>query len=443
MDEAQFESKLKQLKRQKEQVEEELESSSERWRAEKRRLNSEIERLENALAEAKAKAAKRPADNGKNVGIDPAVIARIQDGANEKLKLATKDWDEERSRLKSQINRLEGAVADAIERSSNPMRATQSVKAQFEAEMDRVAKEKTDVEQAFLRARTEWEQSKLKMTGEMVKLRRAAQIMGHAVPREDAPEANPKVRALENELKQAHASWTAERQKLVGEIQKSEASGRQWETERRQLNTHAGQLQEAYVQVQAKIQGYDVAARTGSEYETKLSELKLQKESLERQLQDARNESTAERRRLSSEVERRDQQIQRIATEKEGVSSEVVDQLRKQYEQRLQDVIQQKTQLAQELQSASHLLETERARLSTEIGKSESKQTGAQRTDTIDREAISAEVARVEEQIRQIASLIDDPETELSTVIRKNVEKAELGAYLKGILFSLGRTKAQ
>jgi hypothetical protein len=125
--------------------------------------------------------------------------------------------------------------------------------APFEAEMDRVAREKTEVEQAFLRARTEWEQSKLKMTGEMVKLRRAAQIMGHAVPREDSPEANPKVRALENELKQAHANWTAERQKLVGEIQKLEASGRQWETERRQLNTHAGQLQEAYVQVQAKI----------------------------------------------------------------------------------------------------------------------------------------------------------------------------------------------
>src|SRR5262245_25784279 len=440
MDEAQFETKLKQLKRQKEQVEEELESSSERWRAEKRRLNSEIERLENSLAEAKSKAAKKSADNGKNVGIDPAVIARIQDGANEKLKLATQDWEEERSRLKSQINRLEGAVADAIERSSNPLRTTQSVKAQFEAELDRVAREKTEVEQAFLRARTEWEQNKLKMTGEMVKLRRAARIMGEAVPREDAPEANPKVRALEEELKQSLARWTAERQKLVGDIQKWEATGRQWETERRQLNTHAGQLQEAYVQAQAKIQGYEVGTRGGADFETKLNDLKKQKESLERDLQEARNETTAERRRLNSEIERRDQQIQRIVTEKEGVSGEVVDQLRKQYEQRLQEAIQQKTQLAQELQSASLLLETERARLSAEIGKAESKQATAP-TGTIDREAISAEVARVEEQIRQIAALIDNPETELSTVIRKNVEKAELGAYLKGILFSIGRGK--
>jgi hypothetical protein len=440
MDEAQFETKLKQLKRQKEQVEEELESSSERWRAEKRRLNAEIERLENSLAEAKTKAAKRTADNGKNVGIDPAVIARIQDGANEKLKLATKDWDEERSRLKSQINRLEGAVADAIERSSNPLRTTQSVKAQFEADLERVAREKTEVEQAFLRARTEWEQNKLKMTGEMVKLRRAAQIMGEAVPREYAPEANPKVRALEEELKQSLARWTAERQKLVGDIQKWEATGRQWETERRQLNTHAGQLQEAYVQSQAKIQGYEVGTRAGTDFETKLNDLKKQKESLERELQDARNETTTERRRLNSEIERRDQQIQRIVTEKEGVSGEVVDQLRKQYEQRLHDAIQQKTQLAQELQSASLLLETERARLSAEIGKADNKQAAAP-TGTIDREAISAEVARVEEQIRQIAALIDNPETELSTVIRKNVEKAELGAYLKGILFSIGRGK--
>ena len=50
-------------------------------------------------------------------------------------------------------------------------------------------------------------------------------------------------------------------------------------------------------------------------------------------------------------------------------------------------------------------------------------------------------VARIEEKIQQIVALIDDPETELSTVIRKNVEKAELDAYVKGILFSIGRSK--
>jgi hypothetical protein len=57
----------------------------------------------------------------------------------------------------------------------------------------------------------------------------------------------------------------------------------------------------------------------------------------------------------------------------------------------------------------------------------------------MDTEEIDAEVNRIQDMIAGIAKLIDDPETELSTVIRKNVERAELDAYLRGILFSLGR----
>ena len=56
---AEYESKLKQARRQKQQAEEELESASERWRTEKRRLNAEIDRLEAALAEAKETRPKR------------------------------------------------------------------------------------------------------------------------------------------------------------------------------------------------------------------------------------------------------------------------------------------------------------------------------------------------------------------------------------------------
>jgi hypothetical protein len=44
--------------------------------------------------------------------------------------------------------------------------------------------------------------------------------------------------------------------------------------------------------------------------------------------------------------------------------------------------------------------------------------------------------------IAEVTQMIDDPATELSTVIRKNVERAELDAYMKGILFSMGRRKA-
>jgi DNA repair exonuclease SbcCD ATPase subunit len=344
--------------------------------------------------------------------------------------------------LKTKINRLESAVAEAIERSSNPIRATQPVKERFEAELDRVAREKLETEQAFLRAKTEWEQEKLKMTGEVIKLRRAAKIMGQPIPREDAPEVNPKVRALENQLQESLSRWNAERERLTGEVQRLENASRQWDTERRQLNDHAGQLQQAFVQAQAKLQSFEGALREDTQSQRKLEEVQRQRDAIELHFQETRNEWQAERQRLNSEIERIGQQLQRVSKQSEGVSSEVVDQLRKQYEQRLQEAIRQKTQLAQELQSASALLESERARLSSQIASPEHGNNGETNgSGTLDGETISAEVSRVEEKIHQIAALIDDPEVELSTVIRKNVEKAELDAYLKGILFSLGRSK--
>src|SRR5881394_2997710 len=93
---------------------EDMESASERWRAEKRRLNAEIDKLESALAEAKvAGARKRASGADGKAAIDPAALAKIQQAGDEKLRNATEAWDAERAKLKLQINRLEGAVADA------------------------------------------------------------------------------------------------------------------------------------------------------------------------------------------------------------------------------------------------------------------------------------------------------------------------------------------
>jgi flagellar basal body rod protein FlgB len=55
----------------------------------------------------------------------------------------------------------------------------------------------------------------------------------------------------------------------------------------------------------------------------------------------------------------------------------------------------------------------------------------------INSESLNKEIHRVEGLIREISVLIEDPTTELSTVIRKNVERAELESYLKGIRFAL------
>jgi chromosome segregation ATPase len=52
-------------------------------------------------------------------------------------------------------------------------------------------------------------------------------------------------------------------------------------------------------------------------------------------------------------------------------------------------------------------------------------------------EGLAKEIEKIEAQINKISLLIDDPQTDLSIVIRKNVERAELESYLKGIRFSM------
>jgi chromosome segregation ATPase len=62
---------------------------------------------------------------------------------------------------------------------------------------------------------------------------------------------------------------------------------------------------------------------------------------------------------------------------------------------------------------------------------------------SVNSEAVSTEIARAEDLIQQISAVIDDPTAELSIVIRKNVERAELESYLKGIRFAVTSGKSK
>jgi chromosome segregation ATPase len=101
--------------------------------------------------------------------------------------------------------------------------------------------------------------------------------------------------------------------------------------------------------------------------------------------------------------------------------------------------------------------ETERARLSGELERLARVQAATQaeaekavlamraasnaaknaKTTSVDRDTLNAEILRVEVLIKEISDLIENPTSELSTVIRKNVERAELESYIKGIRFAL------
>jgi hypothetical protein len=52
-------------------------------------------------------------------------------------------------------------------------------------------------------------------------------------------------------------------------------------------------------------------------------------------------------------------------------------------------------------------------------------------------EKIQAEITRVENAILSISEVVENPETELSVIIQKNVERAELESYLRGLRFGI------
>jgi predicted nucleic acid-binding Zn-ribbon protein len=585
---AEYETKLRDLKRDKTHAEEELENAAERWRTERRRLNSEIDRLEAALSEAKGRGRGKSTPDGKTGGISPEELAKVQHASEEKLQQAKAEWNAERERLLSQNARLERAVADAIERSSNPIRSTQAIKDQFEGKLEEAAKQRLEVEQELLRVKAAWDEDKKKLMNEILKLRRLApskafavkekieRIHGHVESVEEA-----RIRELEEQLTEARAETTkyhdisvkaqkelatankelqrvqrkssassesnsttttnnngAERirqeyESKIQELQKQSEQARirikelealaadgpsdiqkfqestlrahdnlanvarendflqRTLTEtRQQLDTQQAKTQARIGELEAELEGarddFERKRKSGAKIQEQLSLADQEIQSLRSALAETRGRASsedvdrvreqydlkiqilahdkaqAETRigQLEAELAQARKEIQRLNTAsieiqqqlsngmkeiqslrslradtREKVSAEIMDQLRRQYDSRIQDMIQQKTQLAKELESATVLLESERARFATEFSQSKSE-------ITFDTNGLENEVQRIEEMIHVLVALIDDPSTDLSTVIRKNVEKAELSAYLRGILFSLGRAKA-
>jgi hypothetical protein len=101
----------------------------------------------------------------------------------------------------------------------------------------------------------------------------------------------------------------------------------------------------------------------------------------------------------------------------------------------MQELVLENTQLAERVKNAAAQMDVVYVKAADGSGGNGSA------VSTLESSVIDEEVKRIEEITAEIARLIDDPETELATVIRKNVERAALDAYLKGILFSLGRGK--
>jgi chromosome segregation ATPase len=141
----------------------------------------------------------------------------------------------------------------------------------------------------------------------------------------------------------------------------------------------------------------------------------------------------------ASRIEFETERERLTATMNEAVRT--ASHLKGQHQQINQD-LNQATQAAVKLEAERSRLMAEMARIredaKSEIERAraaaETAAVAAQQSSSRSRpREVEAEIARVEARIREISAVIEDPATELTLVIRKNVERSELDSYLKGI----------
>jgi hypothetical protein len=238
--------------------------------------------------------------------------------------------------------------------------------------------EATD-QNARLEVNTEWED---RFNKELAKF--------EATRNELNAEHNELIQLLEKEHKDAVAEWGEERTRLVAECERTN-----------QL------LDQGKKEYDRALAATDEAAALALERQVA--------NAVERVRGDLTAKWDAERAKLIAERNRAQQRLADAVADYESQVQEAAGEVR--------------TQLTNEMDALRRELEEAKRAAAAAASKSASV-SGA----SVD-ENIAAEITRVEGLIQSISQIVEDPDTELSIVIRKNVERAELESYLRGLRF--------
>jgi chromosome segregation ATPase len=132
--------------------------------------------------------------------------------------------------------------------------------------------------------------------------------------------------------------------------------------------------------------------------------------------------------------------------ELEAAAQKVRDEMKAEQDELMQIWESERSKLAKEIDrvsAAAAQRERERDQLQKDLDVAMQLLNDAQPSDGksgdgVDLDLIREETARVEQSLQAIIKAIEDPSAELSVVVRKNVERAQLDSYLQGLRFAAG-----
>jgi len=269
-------------------------------------------------------------------------LRRQKEELEEELETSREQWRNERRRLTNEVEELEAEAERGKEVAGH--RVSEELQAQTKFQMEEAVRAKQQMEQELIAAQTRWEVERGRLRTQIDSLQGAAL---EAIEQTNNPArlALAVREQVDSRLKDAKFDWQL-----------------QWETERRHLNAEVERLKKS-----GNIDDKKEAARRA--LLQKLGKLPAGRaaktsEDWEKEFDAAKVKWDAERDQLSVKVQQLERQIQHS---KDGIRQEVFQEMRSQYEPKLEAYEHERKRLKDDLDSVNHLLSDERQRLTARV----------------------------------------------------------------------------
>ncbi len=368
------------------------------WKAERESLEASISKLETSLSAGASK-------------VDPSELDALREELEARIRTAGQALAdvEERSRAASaewetEKQDLDKTLLDLKERLGESSSTWAGERDGLTAKLEEAETARSEFERRLVTERGEWETERDSLTEKISGLETS---VAEGSSRVEASALN----ALREELEARIRTAT---QAQADVEQRFEAASAEWKTEKQELDKTALELNASLAENASRIDQAELDAMK-DELLSKLTESEEKRTLLEGEQKAAADQWEDERSRLKQQMEELEKNAEAAGN---ATETELREKLSLEYEWKIQELTFQKDQLEQK---------------SSATGRVPSGAEGD--TD------ISEEIAGIDVQLAELTSFIDDPKSALSAVIRKNVERAELEAYRRGLSLRTDRVK--
>jgi class 3 adenylate cyclase len=336
-----YEKKIKELRREQTQLEDEFDNAREQWRNDRRSLSTQIDELEQAIERARETAREQISDELQSeLRFQIEELTRSREQAEQDLASARQKFEADRNNLRAQIAAMEGTLVDALERSNNPARVALNVRDQVEA---RVSEAKQEWQ-------LQWDGERKRLRAEIERLRKDS----YGGPADDKREAAR--RAVLEKLGKLPATSAKLAAKTADQWEREfEDAKIEWETDRSQLKLRItrleGELQRAHSSLRE-----EVTREMRGQYESKLAEANRDRQWLEQEIQSVTSELATERQRLNARIKSLEQAL---PEGQEAARKQALAELQSQFEQKTEEANRLRSRLERKHQDAVEEYDTE------------------------------------------------------------------------------------